>query len=206
MGFKQTLARNLRQPTGFMGKLVGLFMNKGNDFMNRFTINFLDPQNSDRILEIGFGNGKYIRELAKIANNGIVGGVDYSETMVQQAVKRNKALIDRGIVKIKRGEVSKIPFDNESFNKVFTVNTLYFWPNPSKDLQEIHRILKPAGKLIITFRSKEKMETLEFTKHGFTLYEPQEVVALVKSAGFHFINLESAADGNLDVNCVIAAK
>jgi hypothetical protein len=44
MGFKEALARNLRQPKGFLGRLTGLFMNKGNDYMNRFTIRLLDPQ------------------------------------------------------------------------------------------------------------------------------------------------------------------
>lgn len=206
MGLIEMLGRNLRQPGGFVGKLVGLYMNKGNDFMNRYSINFLDPQSNDRILEIGFGNGKYINEFAQTVNNGFVAGLDYSETMVLQARKRTAPYIKQGKVDIQRGEVSSIPFEDESFTKVFTVNTLYFWPAPSSDLKEIYRVLKPGGKLIISFRSKAKMEKLEFTKEGFTLYDPQDVVELVKAASFRDIRLESAPDRHLDVNCVIATK
>lgn len=206
MGFKSALARNLRQPKGLLGKLVGVLMNKGNDFMNRYTINILKPEKDDHILEIGFGNGKYISEIAQKAHHGLVAGIDFSETMVKEAQKRNKALIKQGRVDIKLGEVSRIPFDNDSFDKVFTVNTIYFWPNPEADLKEIQRILRPNGKLIISFRSKEKMEKLAFTKNTFRLFEPNEVAQLLLNAGYINIHISSASDNQLDVNCVTAIK
>jgi ubiquinone/menaquinone biosynthesis C-methylase UbiE len=206
MGLKAALASNLRQPKGFFGRLVGFLMNKSNDFMNRFTINILKPQKGDHILEIGFGNGKYIKEIARVTQNGFVAGVDFSETMVSQARTRNKVLIDQGIVDIKLGEVNNIPFGNNAFDKVFTVNTIYFWPNPETDLKEICRVLKPDGMLIISFRSKEKMAKLGFTKNGFRLFESKEVVRLVLNAGFKEVSLESSEDKHLDVNCIIAIK
>jgi ubiquinone/menaquinone biosynthesis C-methylase UbiE len=206
MGFKETLAHNFRQPKGIFGKLIGVFMNKGNDFMNRFAINLLQPQREDHILEIGFGNGKYITEIAQVTQDGFVAGIDFSETMVNQARRRNKDLISQGIVDIKLGEVNKISFDNSTFDKVFTVNTIYFWPNPKDDLKEIYRVLKPNGRLIVSFRSKEKMEKFDFTKNGFRLFEPKEVVQLLLDAGFKDVKLESTQDKFLDVNCVIAIK
>lgn len=206
MGLKATIARNFRQPKGLLGKLIGLLMNKGNDSMNRITIQLLNVQPDDHVLEIGFGNGKYIREIAQKMQNGCVAGVDFSETMVRQAKKRNKMFIKEGIVDIKLGEVNKIDFDDATFDKIFTVNTLYFWPNPEKDIQEIKRVLKPNGTLIISFRSKEKMETLDITKNGFRLYETQEVVQLAQNAGFKDVRLESRQDKSMDANCVIAIK
>lgn len=56
------------------------------------------------------------------------------------------------------------------------------------------------------FRSKHKMEQLPFTKNGFKLYEPSDVINLVKNAGFQNISLESIQDGSLDINCVMAMK
>ncbi|WP_169306524.1 class I SAM-dependent methyltransferase [Cohnella pontilimi] len=206
MGIKETIARHLRQPAGFVGKLVGLLMNKGNDFMNRFTIGIVDPRPGESILEIGFGNGKYIHEIASKMKTGFVAGVDFSSTMVEQARKRNKAYILQGLVDINLGEVNHIPFESETFNKVFTVNTIYFWPNPANDIREIHRVLKTDGQLVVSFRSKERMERLEFTKHGFKLYDPEEVIELVRAAGFREIRSESAADRVMDVHCVIAVK
>lgn len=63
--FNSILARHLKKPVGIIGKLVALLMNKGNDSMNHYTINLLDIQPGEHILEIGFGNGKYISELVE---------------------------------------------------------------------------------------------------------------------------------------------
>lgn len=206
MGIKKTLARNLRQPKGFLGKLVGILMNKGNDYMNRFTLRLVNAQRGDHVLEIGFGNGKYIKEIATEIQEGFVAGVDFSETMVKVARKRNKAFIEKGMVDIKLGEVNKIAFDTNSFDKVFTVNTIYFWPSPEAGLEEVYRVIKPGGKLVIAFRSKEKMEKLDFTRNGFRLFEPTEVVQLVQKAGFKEVSLKSSEDKQLDVNCVTGVK
>jgi len=46
----------------------------------------MNPSEHDAILEIGFGNGKYIGEIAKITREGLVAGIDYSATMVSQAL------------------------------------------------------------------------------------------------------------------------
>lgn len=152
MGLKELIGRNLRQPKGFIGKIIGILMNKGNDSMNRFTLNILDPKKDDHILEIGFGNGKYISEIAQVTQNGFVAGIDYSETMVARARKRNMSLIKQGII------------------------------------------------------DKEKLEKLDVTKNGFRLFEPEEVVQLVKNAGFNDVQLKSVQNKNLNVNCVIAIK
>lgn len=122
MGVGRAISRNLKQPTGLFGKLIGMFMNNRNDFMNRFTIRLLDPQKDDHILEIGFGNGKYTKEIANLANHGLVAGIDISEKMVTEAQRRNKTLINRGIVDIKLGAVNTIYlFHRESF-----IVTCYF--------------------------------------------------------------------------------
>ncbi len=60
-----------------------------------------------------------------------------------------------------------------------TVNTLYFWEQPVDLLKELSRVLKPKGKLIITFTKKETMETLPFVQNRFTMYSQDEFNALV---------------------------
>lgn len=57
----------------------------------------------DTILEIGFGNGKYMAQFARQVSSAKIDGIDYSETMVKQAEKRNRAFIREGRVEIKRG-------------------------------------------------------------------------------------------------------
>jgi SAM-dependent methyltransferase len=45
----------------------------------------------------------------------------------------------------------KIPFTDSYFDKIFTVNTIYFWIKPSDFISEIHRVLKVKEILILTF-------------------------------------------------------
>jgi ubiquinone/menaquinone biosynthesis C-methylase UbiE len=204
MGLDELLAKQLRRPNGFIGWLVGIMMNKGNNYMNQVTLERLSLKAQDAVLEIGFGNGKYLALLASQVRGAKIAGVDYSETMVKQASRRNRALIREGRVEIKRGSSDNLPYDTAVFTKVFTINTIYFWSDPMADLAEIRRVLQPGGTLLLVFRSKNKMEKLSFTKQGFRLYEPSEVILLVENAGFSEVKLETIQDRSLDFNCIIA--
>jgi ubiquinone/menaquinone biosynthesis C-methylase UbiE len=206
MSFKKFMASHLRQPHGFIGKLVGLLMNKGNDFINRFTLEQLNLIKGDHILEIGFGNGKYIYEIAQQNQNGIIAGVDYSKTMVQEAKKKNQTFIHQSIVHIKHGTSDQIPFENNYFDKVYTVNTIYFWQHPENDLKEMLRVLKPGGKLLISFVSKKRMEKIAFTKYQFRLYEPDEIIQMVTRMGFEEIEWITPPDSSSQVNCILSTK
>lgn len=71
-------------------------------------------------------------------------GCDFSEKMVEEATKQNQKLIKTGQAKFYLANAENLPFENEVFNKVFSVNTLYFWENPALILSEIWRVLQPA--------------------------------------------------------------
>ena len=63
-------------------------------------VGLLDVQPQDHILEIGFGPGLAIRELARRATDGFVLGIDHSEVMVRRAAIRNRAAIEQGRVRL----------------------------------------------------------------------------------------------------------
>ncbi|MDA6151374.1 hypothetical protein OSK18_28220, partial [Escherichia coli] len=76
MGFKKYFACQSRSPKGFIGKLMGKLMNNINAPMNEKTIQLLDIEEQDHILEIGFGNGKYIADIIKRIKGTHVCGID----------------------------------------------------------------------------------------------------------------------------------
>lgn len=82
-------------PHGLLGRLAGTIMSFENRERNRWAISLLNLQQGDRVLEVGFGPGWAIQQMARIAVNGFVAGVDSSETMVQQAGRRNVDAIRR---------------------------------------------------------------------------------------------------------------
>jgi len=177
------LAKHLRQPDGEIGKEIGLQMNKSNKHICLNSYKILDPQNENHILEVGMGNGFFIKDLLNMADNLKYTGIDFSSTMVKEASLLNKTLINDKRVYLEEASIEILPFNDNSFDRISTTNTLYFWPHPVNNIQELLRVLKPNGKLLIAYRSKSCMDQLELAKHGFEKYENQAVENLLRDAG-----------------------
>ena len=94
----RALMRQGGHPRGIAGRLTGWVMahRRSNRQRNRWAVSLLDVQPSDRVLEIGFGPGVAIAELASRATRGQVYGIDHSTVMVGQASRRNAAAIRAG--------------------------------------------------------------------------------------------------------------
>ena len=108
------------------------------------------------VLDIGFGGGWTIRAVAALTA-GRVAGVDYSSASVTVACENNADLIASGRVTVQHASVSHLPFPDGSFDVATAVETHYYWPDLPHDLEEIHRVLKPGGRLVIiaeTYRGR----------------------------------------------------
>jgi ubiquinone/menaquinone biosynthesis C-methylase UbiE len=203
-------AKNLKKPQGEIGKAVGKIMNDINAFITRHTYSLMELKSNETILEIGFGNGKFIKEIFDDSIDIHYKGIDISDVMVEEAVKLNKDLINREKVELKIGDSKDIPYSKDSFDKVCLINTIYFWETPTQDLKEIYRVLRNDGNIYISIRSKEKLKNDSFTKFYFKLYEYSEIREMLLKAGFRDIKceqkLEPGKEEFLDVFCIIAKK
>lgn len=202
------IAKQLSRPTGFLGRLIGVGMKFGNRSLNEWTIEQLNLNSSDRVLEVGFGPGLSINLVAENVPDGWVAGIDCSKTMLGQANRRNAAVIESGRVELKHGDVSSLPYDNDSFDKVFAVQVLYFWEEPLVILSELKRVLKPRGKIVLSILDKKDLERKPIAQTGvFNLYSVEEIVELFSQAGFSDIQHKIAASHRLGTGiCCIAHK
>jgi SAM-dependent methyltransferase len=164
------MARQLRKPGGVAGIKTGKMMNKANGFLYEFTLDTMQPAANDSILEIGFGNGKFFNTVFARADNLHISGLDFSFTMVNAARENNRDLIDKDKLVLTQGSSNQMPFADNSFNKIFCINVIYFWDDPAQHLQEIKRVLKPRGQFFASIRTKESMALMPFTQYGFTSY------------------------------------
>jgi ubiquinone/menaquinone biosynthesis C-methylase UbiE len=180
----QGIASNLRRPQGEFGKDVGLKMNDGNRYINQYTIEALNPSPGDRILEIGMGNGYFVKDIISNAPDVSYTGADFSHTMVEEAERINATHIRNGNTRFILTDGESLPFENGTFNKLFTVNTLYFWEDTAKTLAEFKRVLIKGGLLIIAIRPKSNMINLPFVKYGFNTFTREEVENMLSINGF----------------------
>ncbi len=140
---------NAREPAGMFGRLLIRAMNISHYQMTDWGLGHLSIRKQDTILDIGCGGGGAIHKLAKKATGGKVYGVDPSNESVMVSRKTNKHFVQMGRVDIQLSSVSRLPFSDRMFDLVTAVNTHNYWPDLVKDLQEILRVLKPGGKLVI---------------------------------------------------------
>ncbi|MHC0443676.1 class I SAM-dependent methyltransferase, partial [Flavobacterium sp. 3-210] len=80
--------------------------------------------------------------------------------MFQEARKINRNFVSQKQAFFSLYDGNKIPFEDETFDKVFTVNTIYFWQKPEDLLSEIYRVLKPNGNFCLTFAEEDFMKKL----------------------------------------------
>jgi len=148
---KAYLKDQFKCPSGLCGSLVGYGMASLYKGRQDWTIETLDVQADDHILEIGFGPGTAIEQVSALATNGFVAGVDPSRVMLRQARRRNRKAIREGRVELQRKSVADLPYEDAYFDKVFAINSYHHWSEPQEtNLKEILRVLKPGGKVFIT--------------------------------------------------------
>jgi ubiquinone/menaquinone biosynthesis C-methylase UbiE len=149
MGLKQKTMKAMvvqfRRPHGLGGRAAGWVMaHRGsNRARNKWAAGLLDVQPEDRVLEIGFGPGIAIEEMARRATRGAVVGLDHSDVMVRQATRRNAAAVRAGRVELGLGSAEDLPAFDDPFDRILAVNSLMFWDDPVAGLKELRGLLRP---------------------------------------------------------------
>lgn len=177
------LAQNLAHPEGEKGIEIGEMMNATNIGMTLESIKAMLIEDNEHILEIGHGNAGHVKSILNRAQNIRYTGIDISGTMHNEAKKMNELFRDQTDFVLYDGE--KLPFEDKTFDKIFTVNTVYFWKQPVDYLNEIYRVLKKTGTFVLTFGQRDFMEKLPFTKFDFTLYNTDEMEETVSKSYFN---------------------
>jgi ubiquinone/menaquinone biosynthesis C-methylase UbiE len=156
MGLVTTAYRQFRRPTGLLGRLAGWIManRPSNIERNRWTVDVLNVHPSDHVLEIGFGPGLAIAQVARLAAQGRVVGIDHSALMIERASRRNRSAIQAGLVDLRVGGLESLPQLGEVFDKIFSVNVLQFLPERTPLLRTIRSVLKPDGVLATTVQPR----------------------------------------------------
>ena len=180
------LENQLSCPIGKIGIEVGKTMNKSNIGMTLKTIEFLEIKNENSVLELGHGNCGHLDNLLNSAKEIKYFGLEISETMLNEAKKNNLSKLAN--FQLYDGET--ISYPNKFFDKIFSVNTIYFWSDAENLINEIERTLKINGICILTYANKDFMEKLPFIGQKFKLFDQNDIKNLVKKSTMKIIEIK----------------
>lgn len=112
-------------------------------------VSMLAPEAGEHVLDIGVGPGFLATEIAaEVGVGGRVCGIDISDDMLEIARARDGGQ-DAATVELARGGAEEIPYADGSFDVVVTTQVLEYVSDVPQALAEIHRVLKPGGRVLI---------------------------------------------------------
>jgi ubiquinone/menaquinone biosynthesis C-methylase UbiE len=101
-------------------------------------------------LEIGPGPGYLGLEWLKKTEGAMLLAVEISPEMTKIAERNAREYGLEGRVKYVKGDAHQIPFDDNTFDGVFTNGSLHEWSQPMRVFDEVYRVLKPGAKYFIS--------------------------------------------------------
>jgi ubiquinone/menaquinone biosynthesis C-methylase UbiE len=130
--------------------------------IDRLSYNFVSRQRaveellkdevSGNVLDLGCGTGDLLPFFA--SRNVLYTGLDLSSKMIERASANHATLVSSGNAKFLTGDSENIPFDDNQFHIVTAIALVEYFPDPTKALDEIARVLKPGGVAVITVPHK----------------------------------------------------
>lgn len=187
---------NPGNPTGEYGKLMLADMNEHHLPVTTWGLSHWTVAPNDTILDIGCGGGRTIHTLSQNLTSGKVYGVDYSETALSCAAEYNAAEITANKVKVINASVERLPFSDQTFDKIVTVESFYFWPSPVDNLREVCRVLKIGGTFLLIADICGDADLTEHERENvqaYNLYNPTkaEFERLFRQAGFQNVTVHT---------------
>ena len=132
-------------PSGLMGRMMMAIWNKSYLPMVKWSLNFVRTTQVQQILDVGVGNGKSTAHLSSVFPGAEIHGLDISPTAIQEAKKLRVA----GQLDFTVSAIEQTDFSAESFDLVCGFQTHFHWDDLAAGLNEIHRLLKEQGQLLL---------------------------------------------------------
>ncbi|HKV62415.1 MAG TPA: methyltransferase domain-containing protein [Candidatus Acidoferrum sp.] len=150
---------------------------------------------TDNVLDVGCGAGWLSRRLAMLVPEGRVVGMDISDEMIRHA---RRGSVDFDNLMFVAGEVAQIPWQPHFFSHAISVESSYYWPDPTAGIKDIFRVLKEGGSswvLINYYRDNPHChqwgDLLTVTTH---LLSAEEWAERFRDAGFTDVAYERVVD------------
>ena len=187
---------NPRKPQGEEGRLMLERMNDSHGAVTSWALEFFTFRGDEEVLDIGCGGGATLARLSEKITSGHLTGVDYSPVSVEMSGRTNREDVAAGKMRILEGSVEHLPFADGMFDRIITVESFYFWPDPVANLREVRRVLKQGGTFLLVADIYQKEGLGEETLKNIRAYEMnnptrEEFREMLEQAGFSEIQIHT---------------
>ncbi len=177
-------------------------------YFGRWLVEKAEVRAGERVLDVACGRGSALLPASEAAGErGLIVGIDLSEGMVRALADEVREQ-DRRNVGVCVMDAERLEFPDESFDCVLCGFSLYFFPRLEQALAEMHRVLKPGGRIAVTTWDKAGDPDWEWyvelvksylppqekpapAEPGPVFDEPQGVEAILCAAGFQDVQLST---------------
>lgn len=175
---------------------IGTYVTRNFSKTDNMTLPFVDLFSSDEdlILDAGCGSGRGTIELSKVSKNGQIVALDLFESgediASRKLLEKNLEIAEiTGRVRIVKGDVTNLEFENNTFNTVISVLLLN---NLGKakitGLKELFRVLKPGGKILIIVPTPSLQTFAVMSVFSLILTSNKEWRSLFEQVGFRLLD------------------
>jgi SAM-dependent methyltransferase len=207
MGWRKTLLFSMAGvPRGPVGWLGAWTMPMGHGPVYPLVAGVLDLQPDDDLLEVACGSGVFLKKHASHVRR--VAGLDLSDIQVSLARRRLRDRVDAGTAQIVKGDAVALPWEDDRFSAVTCMGSLQFFPGPQKALSEMHRVLRPGGRAVLSMGSKadEAKKSNETDAWGLWVWGEADARRMLEDAGFADVSISYGRWGGDEARLVRGVK
>ncbi len=179
-----------REPSGFFGQWVlPKIFDLSNLDQDKTTLQLLDIKDNLKLLDVGCGTGHLLQTLSNSVNSIDITGIDNSKVMLSVAQKRHADSIRSGRVSIRKASWVNLEFADNTFDRINASNVVYFWERPLDILNNLYRVTKKGGLIVISLRVDNSLDPRIMKQFGYNLYDDQSLSSLMINSKFTNIQI-----------------
>ena len=141
-----------REPVPAGNKWLSCISTSKNKLLSDWTIDQLNIQPYQQLLEIGYGPGYGLESAARKLKVGLLAGIDESVQMYQKAYQKNRNLVRQQLLQLHVGSIQDLSYPHHFFHTIFGSNIHYSWLRPVDAYISLGSMLKTGGKLVMGFQ------------------------------------------------------
>ncbi|MFB6283167.1 MAG: methyltransferase domain-containing protein [Halobacteria archaeon] len=169
-----------------------------NTAMRDAAIDLLELEGDEKVLDVGCGTGFATKALVDNADEVVA--LDQSPHQLAKALKKPEL----GEVEFVKGDAENLPFADGEFDVVWSSGSIEYWPNPVATLDDMRRVTKPGGKVLVVGPKRPENRVLAKMADAVMLfYGDEEARRMFGEAGWRDVRNFLMGSSYVDEDAIV---